>query len=145
MHHRFCSWDLLALFVWLSFNILSQHFKQADVLNLHLDHFLSQSFCFRFAAVWDHCPVARPCFSPALAAWWMASRLTAENVGLQRSSWSNQWLQAAAKQDYITLFHQCLFCCLLFPPLKVKRHVMSNNLFHWTWLFSSCTVMNFKI
>jgi len=34
----------------------------------HLDSFLFQPFCCRFAGVLDHCPVAGPNFSQALAA-----------------------------------------------------------------------------
>ena len=44
---------------------------------------------------WDHCPGAWPNYSHALAVRQMASHLTLECFGIQRSSWSTPWLQGA--------------------------------------------------
>jgi len=94
-----------------------QHFSLVEPWILtgpvqHLDYFLFQPFCWRFANVLCIIVLLQNSFGQALAVWQMASHLTLEYSGM--SSWLTQWLQGAQ-----VLWLQIKQQKIINPPISV--------------------------
>lgn len=87
------------LFMQSSLKVWLQHFSQVEVCPLsgpleHISFFFSHSVVV-VDMLWDHCPAAWPSSSQALAVREVASNLTLKYFGIDKSSWSTQWLRDA--------------------------------------------------
>ncbi len=74
------------------FSISGRMWSGLSGLLQHLDYFLFSHSVEDLLVCLDHCPVAWPNFGHAIAVIRMASHLTLEYFGIQRDSWSTQWL-----------------------------------------------------
>ena len=122
-----------------SLKVPAQHFNHVDFLTFtgqlqHLNSFLFQRFCCTFRCCeWDHCFVAWPNLSQALAFRHMALHLTLEYLDIKSSWWwtlrlqSVQVLRLQNKPKSLALHHYVwqliwglvLICCVCFSPNMV--------------------------